>query len=77
MTQRVRIGRGRGEGWVGVKSEMLGGKLVMHERIKRILKGKNEETEMENEGGGGVFRIRFSLEMKSEKRGGNTVPQFL
>jgi hypothetical protein len=49
----------------------------MHERIKGILKGKNEETEMENEGGGGVFRIRFSLERKSEKRGGNTVPQFL
>ena len=41
----------------------------MHERIKRILKGKNEETEMKNGGGGGVFRIRFSLEMKSEKRG--------
>jgi hypothetical protein len=41
----------------------------MHERIKGILKGKNEETEMENEGGGGVFRIRFSLEGKSEKGG--------
>ena len=49
----------------------------MHERIKRILKDENEETEMENEGGGGVFRIGFSLEGKSEKRGGNTVPQFL
>jgi hypothetical protein len=36
----------------------------MHERNKGILKDKNEETEMENEGGGGVFRIRFSLEMK-------------
>jgi hypothetical protein len=45
----------------------------MHERIKRILKGKNEETEMENEGGGGVFRIRFSLERKSEKRGGGDI----
>jgi hypothetical protein len=69
MTQRGRIGRGRGRGRVGVKSEMLGGKLVMHERIKRILKGKNEETEMKNEGGGGVFRIRFSLEGKVEKGG--------
>jgi hypothetical protein len=49
----------------------------MHERIKGILKGKNEETGMKNGGGGGVFRIRFSLDGKSEKRGGNTVPQFL
>jgi hypothetical protein len=49
----------------------------MHERIKGILKGKNEETEMENEGGGGVFRMHFSLEGKVGKRGGNTVPQFL
>jgi hypothetical protein len=49
----------------------------MHERIKRILKDKNEETEMKNEGGGGVFRMHFSLERKVEKRGGNTVPQFL
>ena len=49
----------------------------MHERIKRILKGKNQETEMENGGGGGVFRMHFSLEGKVEKRGGNTVPQFL
>ncbi len=49
----------------------------MHERIKRILKDKNEETEMKNEGGGGVRGLRFSWEGKSEKRGGNTVPQFL
>jgi hypothetical protein len=49
----------------------------MHERIKRILKDKNEETEMKVERGGGVFRIGFSLEGKSEKRGGNTVPQFV
>ena len=49
----------------------------MHERIKGILKDKNEETEMKNEGGGGVFRMRFSKEGKEEKRGGNTVPQFL
>jgi hypothetical protein len=43
----------------------------MHERIKRILKGKNEETEMKNGGGGGVFRgLRFSLEGKSGKKGG-------
>jgi hypothetical protein len=31
----------------------------MHERMKGILKGKNEETEMKNEGGGGVFRMQF------------------
>ena len=49
----------------------------MHERIKRILKGKNEESKMKNERGGGVFRIHFSLGRKSAKKGGNTVPQFL
>jgi hypothetical protein len=47
----------------------------MHERIKRILKGKNEETEMKNEGGGGVFRIRFSLEGGGKvKKGGINNP---
>jgi hypothetical protein len=45
--------------------------------MKGLLKDKNEETEMKNEGGGGVFRIDFSLGMTSEKRGGSTVPQFL
>jgi hypothetical protein len=48
----------------------------MHERIKGILKGKNEETEMENEGGGGVFRIRFSLDGKVGKRGVTPYPNF-
>ena len=45
--------------------------------MKGILKGKNEETEMENAGGGGVRGLRFSWEGGSGKRGGNTVPQFL
>ena len=48
----------------------------MHERIKGILKGKNEETEMENEGGGGVFRIRFSLDGKVGKGGVTPYPNF-
>jgi hypothetical protein len=38
--------------------------------MKGILKDKNEETEMENEGGGGVRGLRFSLEGKVGK-GGN------
>jgi hypothetical protein len=45
--------------------------------MKGILKGKNEEIKMKMERGGGVFRMNFSLEGKVEKRGGNTVPQFL
>jgi hypothetical protein len=48
----------------------------MHERIKRILKGKNQETEMKNGGGGGVFRMHFSLEGKVGKRGVTPYPNF-
>jgi hypothetical protein len=44
--------------------------------MKGILKDKNEETEMENEGGGGVRGLRFSLEGKVGKGGVTPYPNF-
>jgi hypothetical protein len=48
----------------------------MHERIKGILKGKNEETEMKNEGGGGVFRMILVWNGKVKKGGATPYPNF-
>jgi hypothetical protein len=50
--------------------------IVMHERIKGILKGKNEETEMKTKGAVGFLECVLVWK-ESEKRGGNTVPQFV
>jgi hypothetical protein len=44
--------------------------------MKGILKGKNEETEMKNGGGGGVRGLRFSLEGQAGKGGVTPYPNF-